>query len=230
MEQFDMLLEPVRGFFVQLGQFLPKLLLAIVILIAGWLLAKGLRFGAIKTLKLVNFNVLTERAGMDEFFKQGGIKTDTTGIVGLLVYWLALLGAVMVAFNSLGLTHVTELVGRVVLFVPRVIVAVLILAVGTYFARFVARAVTAYGRNVEMEDADLLGRIAMYAIMVFVILIALDQVAIGGDIIRQSFLILLSGVVFGLAIAFGLGGQKWAAEMLERWLPRRAVGGRKVQD
>ena len=53
------------------------------------------------------------------------------------------------------------------------------------------------------------------------VLIALDQVNIGGDIVRQTFLILLAGVVFALALAFGLGGREWAAEFLERWWPRK---------
>ena len=71
----------------------------------------------------------------------------------------------------------------------------------------------------RIRDADLLGRLARYAIVVFVVLIALDQVNVGGDIIRQSFLILLAGLVFALALAFGLGGREWAARMLERWWP-----------
>lgn len=221
MEQISMALEPVRLFMVQLGNFAPKLLLAAIILVAGWLLAKFLRFGTIKVLNAVNFPVLTERAGMDDFLKQGGIKTDTAGILGLLIYWLVVLAAVMVAFNALGLTYVTDLVGRVVMFVPHVIVAVLILAIGAYFARFAARTITAYAKNVGSADAELLGRITMYAIMVFVVLIALDQVDIGGEIVRQAFLILLAGVVMGLAIAFGLGGQRWAGDLLDRWFPKK---------
>ena len=54
-----------------------------------------------------------------------------------------------------------------------------------------------------------------------VVLIALDQMSIGGDIVRETFLIILAGVVFALALAFGLGGREWAAEFLERWWPRR---------
>ena len=56
--------------------------------------------------------------------------------------------------------------------------------------------------------------------MTFVVLIALDQVNVGGDIVRQSFLIVLAGVVFALALAFGLGGKKAAAELIDRWWPR----------
>ncbi|KPK68108.1 MAG: hypothetical protein AMJ84_11735 [Acidithiobacillales bacterium SM23_46] len=221
MEQVSVALEPVRAFMVEVGQFFPKLLVAAIILVAGWMVAKLVRVGLAKGLKLVNFNVLAERAGMDDFLKQGDIKTDTVGILALLAYWLVILLALMMAFNSLGLTYVTDLVGRVVLFVPKVIVAVVILAIGAYFARFVARVVSTYAKNVGIEDADLLGRISMYAIMVFVVLIALDQVNIGGDIIRQTFLIVLAGGVLALAIAFGIGGQKWAGQILDRWWPKK---------
>jgi len=220
MENMDMLLEPIRTSLHQIGEFLPRVLLAVAILIAGWLLAKALRFAIVKMLRAVNFNVVTEKAGVDRFLQQGGGELDATGLLGLLTYWLVILAALMVAFNSMGLANVTELVGRVVLFVPKVMVAVLIIAFGAYFARFIGTVVTTYCRNVGIGDAGVLGRLALYAILVFVVLIALDQLGLG-DIIRQTFLIIIGGVALGLALAFalafGLGGQRRAAELLERW-------------
>lgn len=224
MEQVSVMLEPLRAMLTQVGVFLPKLVLAIVVLVLGWLLAKLLRFGANKLLAAINFKVLAERAGMDDFLKAGGLKTDTAGVIALLVYWFVLLAALMVAFNGLGLAYVTELVGRILLFVPKVLVAVLLLAVGAYFARFVSKAISTYGRNVGMPEADLLARVAWYAITIFVVVVALDQVNIGGEIIRQSFLIVLGGAVLALAIAFGLGGQRWAGQVLERMLPGGSRG------
>jgi hypothetical protein len=219
--ELDVMLEPLRVFMRQVGELLPRLGVALVILIVGWFVAKGARFAIVKGLRKVNFHVVTERAGLDGFLHAGGIRADTTQILGLLVYWLVILGALVVGFNTLGLAYVTDLLARVILFVPKVMVALLLLAFGAYFARFIGNAITAYCRNVHMQDADLLGRIAQYAILTFVILIALDQVDIGGDIVRQSFLIILAGVVLALALAFGLGGKEWAAELLERWWPRR---------
>ena len=149
---------------------------------------------------------------------------DATGILGLLAYWLVILAALMVAFNSMGLANVTDLLGRIVLFVPKVMVAVLVIAFGAYFARFIGVAVTTYCRNVGIGDAGVLGRLAFYAILVFVVLIALDQLGLG-DIIRQTFLIVVGAVALGLALgfalAFGLGGQHRAAELLERWSRRK---------
>ncbi len=220
MENVDMLLEPVRAFLNQVGAFLPRLALAIAVLVAGWLVAKLARFAVAKGLRAINFNVLTERAGIDGFLQQGGLRNDTTGIFAMLVYWLVVLAALVIAFNSVGLTYITDLLGKVVLFVPKVIVALLIVTFGAYFARFISNAVITYCKNVGIQDAALLGTLAQYAIMAFVVLIALDQVDVGGEIIRESFLVILAGVVFALALAFGLGGKDWAADRLERWWPK----------
>jgi flagellar biosynthesis protein FliQ len=216
----DLMMEPVHILLRQVGDFLPRLGLAVLVLIAGWMIAKALRFAVVRGLRAINFNVLAEHAGLDGFLERGGIETDTTGIFGILVYWLAILAALVIAFNGLGLTYITDLLSQVVQFVPRVIAALLILAFGTYFARFIGNAIVAYCRQIGMQDAELLGRVAQYALIVFVVLIALDHMNVGGDIIRQSFLILLAGVVFALALAFGIGGRQWAAAMLERWWPK----------
>ena len=222
MEQrFDVMLEPLRVFLGQIGDFLPRVGLTLIVLVAGWLIAKMVRFAINRGLRRVNFHVVTDRAGIDGFLKDGGIGMDATDILAMLVYWIVILAALVVGFNLLGLTYVTDLLSRVLLFVPKVLVGLLILAFGAYFARFIGHSITAYFRNVHLQDADLLGNLARYAILAFVVLIALDQMSIGGDIVRETFLIILAGVVLALALAFGLGGREWAAEFLERWWPRR---------
>lgn len=220
MEPIDMALETLHTFLLQVGAFLPKALLAVAIAIAGWLVAKAIRFAVVKALRSINFHILTERARIDAFLQMGGSTADTTAVLGMLVYWLIIIAALILACNSLGLTYVTDLLSRIALFVPRVILAVVILAFGAYFANFIDGSVSLYGRNVGFDEAPLLGRLARYAVLLFVVLIALDQLGIAGDIIRQSFLIILAGIVLALALAFGLGGQRWAANLLEYWWPQ----------
>jgi flagellar biosynthesis protein FliQ len=221
MERIDVMLEPARVFLAQVADFLPRLGLALLVLIAGWLIGKMIRFAIARSLRAVNFHVVTDRSGIDGFLRDGGIGLDATDILALLVYWIVILTALLIGFNLLGLTYITDLIQRVLLFVPKVLVAALILAFGAYFAKFVGQSIGAYLRNIHMQDAELLGNLARYAILTFVVLIALDQVNIGGDIIRQTFLIVLAGIVFALALAFGLGGREWASELLERWWPRK---------
>ena len=227
MEQIDIVLSTVKTFLTQLGQFLPNLLAAVIILVLGWLIAKLFRFAVVKSLKLVNFGALTEKAGMDTFLKRGGIRKTTIDILALLVYWLMILVTLLVAFNTLGLTVVSDLVSRITQFIPSVIVAVLILTIGMYFARFVSESVIAYGKNVGLGDAELMGRLARYAIMVFVVIIALGEMNIGAAILYPAFLILFGGIVLALALAFGLGGQKWAAGQLESFFGKKTAGRRR---
>lgn len=220
MDSLNIALEPLRALLVEIGTYLPRLGVALVVLLVGWLLAKALRFAAVRALRSLNFHVLTERAGVDAFLQQGGTRLDTTDLFGMIVYLLVVLGALIIAFNGLGLTQVTELLGRVLLFLPKLMVGLLVLVFGLYFARFVGQSVLAYCRHVGIGDAELLAGVAKYAIVAFVLLIAIDHLDIGGGLVQQTFLILLTGVVLALALAFGIGGRERAAALLERWFPR----------
>src|ERR1700674_120317 len=173
MQSIDMVVDATREFLHQIAAFLPRLLLALLVVVVGWLFAKAVRFAVERSLRAVNFNVLTERAGTDNFLKQAGMRGDTTTLFGIVAFWLAILATLIIAFNGLGLTYIT----------------------------------------------DLLGRIVLYLIMTFVIMIALSQVEIGGDIVQRTFLIILAGLMLALALAFGLGGKDWAAALLQRWWP-----------
>jgi hypothetical protein len=216
-----MFLETTREFLHQIAAFLPRLALALAVVAVGWLLAKAVRFAVEKGLRAVNFNVLTERAGTDHFLQQGGLRGDTTTIFGLFAYWVVILATLIIAFNGLGLTYITDLLQRVELFLPKVLVAMLVVVFGSYFARFIGEAVNTYCVDAQIADADILGKIARYLIMTFVVMIALSQVEVGGDIVQRTFLIILGGLVLALALAFGLGGKDWAGAMLERWWPQR---------
>lgn len=217
MERFDIQLEPLRVILIQISAFLPRLLTAVVVVLGGWLLGKVVRIAVTKALQAMNFNVLTERSGLDGFLQQSGVSSDTTGIFGLLMHWWVILAALLIAFNGLGLTYITDLLSRVVWFAPNIFLALLELVLGSYFARFAGDTLA---RNVKLQDAALLGKLVQYTVMVFVVMIALDQTKVGGDIVRESFLVILAGVVFALALAFGLGGRDWAAERIAHWWPR----------
>jgi flagellar biosynthesis protein FliQ len=219
MQNIDVVLDPVRALLLQIGAFLPRLAIALGVLLVGWLLAKALRLMVVKALRALNFHVLTERAGIDGFLQQGGTQKDTTDLFGWIAYALVILASLIIAFNSLGLTQVTDLLGRVLLFVPKLLVALLVLIFGSYFARFVGGAVRSYCKSAGVGDGELLGRLTRYGLMTFVVLLAVDHLDIGGQLIQQTFLILLAGVVFAVALALGLGARDRAARLIERWFP-----------
>ena len=226
MQNIDMWLDTTREFLHRIAAFLPLLAVGVVVILVGWLFAKAVRFAVEKALRAVNFNVLTERAGTDLFLRQGGLQGDTTTLFGIFSFWVVIIAALIIAFNVMGLTYITDLLQRVELFMPKVLVAMLVVVLGSYFAKFIGEVVHTYCVDAQIPDADILGRIARYLIMTFVIMIALSQIEVGGDIVQRTFLIILGGLVLALALAFGLGGKEWAAAMLERWWPQRRKDGR----
>jgi hypothetical protein len=226
MQSIDMLVDATREFLHQTAAFLPKLLLALLVVAVGWLLAKVVRFAVERALRAINFNVLTERAGTDNFLKQAGMQGDTTTLFGLVAFWLVIIATLVIAFNGMGLTYLPDLLGRAVLFAPKLLIAMLIMVFGSYCASVVGNAVQNYCLDARIADADVLGRLVRYAIMLFVVMIALSQVEVGGDIVQRTFLIILAGIMLAIALAFGLGGKEWAAALLQRWWPQH----RKDQD
>jgi hypothetical protein len=220
MQSIDMLVDATREFLHQTATFLPRLLLAMLVVVVGWLIAKAVRFAVERALRAINFNVLTDRAGTDNFLRQAGMSGDTTTVFGLLAFWLVVLATLIIAFNGMGLTYITDLLGRVVLFAPKLLIAMLIMVFGSYCARFVGNAVQNYCEDAQIPDAEMLGRLVRYAIMLFVVMIALSQVEVGGDIVQRTFLIILAGLMLAIGLAFGLGGKDWAASMLQRWWPQ----------
>src|ERR1700691_525101 len=108
MQSIDMVLETTREFLHQLAALLPRLTLALAVLVVGWLVAKAVRFAVERALRAVNFHVLTERSGTDNFLQQGGLRGDTTTLFGLFAYWLVILAALLSGLSKLGLTHVTR--------------------------------------------------------------------------------------------------------------------------
>src|SRR5258707_4574414 len=128
MQSIDLLLESARELLHQTAAFLPRLLLALVVVAFGWLFAEAVRFAVEKGMRAINFTVLTERAGTDNFLQQAGLKGDTTTLFGLVAYWVAILAPLMIAFNGLGATYIADLLGQVVLLTAKLVVAMSVVA------------------------------------------------------------------------------------------------------
>src|SRR5262252_9576903 len=171
MQEVNIVLEPLRALLVQIASYVPRLAIALAILVAGWLIGKAARFAVVKALRAFNFHVLTERAGVDGFLQQSGTSKDTSDLFGSLIFWLVIIGSLIVSFNGLGLTQVTDVLSRVLLFMPKLLVGLLVIVFGAYFARFMGSAVEGYCRSARITDGELLGKIAQVAIIIFIVLI-----------------------------------------------------------
>ena len=100
-QQIDIVMASLRSFMFDLGSFLPMLIGAVAILIVGWLVSKLLQFIVVRGLKGMRFHELTVAAGLDDFLKKGGVRSGTVDVLGVMVYWLAILMTLLTTFNVL---------------------------------------------------------------------------------------------------------------------------------
>jgi len=215
-DQLATTLESLKSFWNQLLQFLPQILVAFLLLIVGWLVAKLLRKVLIKLLRVIHVDVAAEKAGIEDFLLQGGVKYTSITILANLAYWFIMFAVTLAVINSLGLTAADELFNRIVLFIPNVIIAVLVLIFGALFAKFIQSVTFAYLSNIGIAGAEFVSHVAQWVLLVFVVSTALEQLSIGGQLLVSAFQIAFGALCLALALAFGLGGREWAAHILEK--------------
>ncbi len=216
MQIQDIIQDSIGSFVSGIGEALPNILAAVVILLVGWIVAKILKAAVGRGLKLVRFPTLAEKAGIDGFLEKGGIKRSSTDLLGVLVYWLVMLLVLVTAVNALGLEVASQLLNQILLYIPNIIVAVVVVAVGLYAANFVSALVMTAAANAEIEEATFVAALSKYALIIFTFAIALNQLRIGEEIVANGFLILFGSASLAAALAVGLGGRETVARYLQR--------------
>lgn len=220
-DDFALILTSLRDSWYQIAAFLPRVLVALVLLIIGWLLARGLRWLGVRLLRLLRVDVAAERTGVDDFLLRGGVRFTVVTLTGQFIYWVVLLIFVIAMFSVLGLTIGPELVARVAGYVPSVVAALAILVFGSLIARFVRGLVEAYLNNFGVKASARIAMLVHGALLAFVAILALEQVGIAVDLLTSAFKLAFGGLCLGLALAFGLGGRSWAESILERTRSKR---------
>ena len=215
-QQIDVFLASLTTFWTQLAGFVPQMLGALLLLFVGWLLANLARTGVTKLLDVLRFDSVAEKTGIEAFLKQGNLDISLSKLMAKLVYWIIIFVVVVTVANSLGLHMVAELFNKVVLYIPNIIVAILVLVFGVLVARFINCLVFAYLNNIGVQGALTISTIAEYAVIIFVVFVALEQLEIGTNLLTAAFQIGFGAIGLAFALAFGLGGRDWAAGVIRK--------------
>lgn len=207
-----------NAFAVKITSFLPELIGAIIIFVIGWIIAKLVKLGAVKLLKLVRFDKGMDRAGIKGFLEKGSITKLPSEIIGSLVYWFIMILVLIASLDALGLPIVSDILDDIFLYIPNVVAAILVLSLGILLGNLLSAVVRTAASNAGLAIAEGLGKTALYAIMFFSGTIALVQLGIGEEVVTAAFVIAFGAAALALALAFGLGGKDAAAEHLKQWL------------
>lgn len=213
--QLDIFMASLNQFWLQLVNFVPKLLAVVVILFFGWILAKLARSAVKRILDITKFDQFSQKSGLEAFMNSGSFNLTMSGVISQVIYWLVIILFVITGANTLGLNEVANLLHDLASYLPRIILAILIMIFGTLLARFINRLVFAWLYGIKFSHALAVSTSTEYGIQIIAMFVALEQLGIGMQLIYSLFVIVFGAIFLALAIAFGLGGKDWAARIID---------------
>ena len=206
-----MLDEMARGF----AHYLPRLVVMLILALAGWLIAYVVKIILRSILRLMKFDRLSENAGASQLLDKAALPSATE-VVSRFVFWVVWLGFVLLGVSVLGILGLQEQIARFFLFLPRLFVAMFIFFFGLLAASFFARAVLLASVNANVPSPRFLSQALRTIIIVFVLSIVFEELGLAERTMLVAFGIVFGALMLGLAIAFGLGGKDLAQAFLER--------------
>ena len=198
-------------------QFAPKLIVAIIFFIIGWILGSLVAKAFEQVFSSLKVDKLLQSVKADEFMKRAGLNLNSGYFIGQIVRWFIIIVFLLPSLNLVGLDYISSFLQNDVLgFLPRVVVAAFILIIATVLAEAISKTVVAGSKTVNLKSAHMLGTIAKYAVWVFAFIIAFEQLGIKSDYINTLFGAFVYTVAIALALAFGLGGKDHASRFLSK--------------
>jgi hypothetical protein len=202
----------------------PRLLAAITLLLAGWVVAAVAHRLTVRLLHAVDLDGRSARLGMAAAIGRAGWRRSPSEIVARLVFWVIFAIGLLMAIEALEVPAAVGLAPIVIRFLPNVLVAVLVMIVGWLLANFLAEALLIFIVNAQLTGGRVMAGALRWLVLLFAASVALTQLGIAREMVLLAFGILFGGAVLGLSLAFGLGGRRLAEQALESWLGKRDQG------
>lgn len=197
--------------------FIPGLLGAIILFIIGWIIGRVVGSAIEQVVAAIKVDKLFESAGAREFMDRIGMKLSVSKFIGAIVKWFIIVVFLMASLQIIGLTQVNDFLKEAVLFyLPKVVIAALVLIIATFIADAMQKLIKASARAANAKSAHMLGSIAKYAIWIFALIIALSELGIAAAFMQILFTGFVAGLAIALGLAFGLGGKEAASRAIDK--------------
>lgn len=219
--QLSVFITSLNHFLNQLAVFFPKLVFFMLIIGVGWACAKLVYFLCKRLLNLTNFDEFSQRSGIEAFIRHSELNLSMSNVIANVIYWLVFLLFVITGANSLGLTEIASMLHKLAAYLPKIIIAIFVVIFGTLLARFFNRLIFAWLHGIKFQGALAISTSAEYAVQIFALFVALEQLDIGTQLLTALFIIVFGAIFLALAIAFGLGGRDWAAKIIQEMQTKR---------
>ncbi|MEQ8417319.1 MAG: mechanosensitive ion channel [Imperialibacter sp.] len=196
---------------------LPRIFGAILLIIIGWAIAKIVSFAIKKALTAIKFDKLTEKINADEMLAKAKITITPSAVVSKFVYWIILLLFFVTASDTLGWIVVSQSIGDLIAYLPKLFSGIIIFLIGLYIANFIRKGLKGIFDSFSVASGSIVSGFAFYVILVIITLTALSQAGIDTTIITSNVTLILGGIMLSFALSFGLGSRDVLANILSSY-------------
>jgi hypothetical protein len=208
---------------------IPRIIGFAVVLIVGWIISSLLARGVEALLHGVKFNDLARRSGFADFVQKMGVRHDSSGVIASIVKWFVRLITLVVAFDTLGLPAVSNVLQQLLLWLPNLVVALVVLVIGGLAANGLSQLVRGSTAQAGFTNPDMLATVTKVAVWGFAIVVAVNQLGIATTLINTLLIGIVGAFSIAFGLAFGLGGRDRAAQMLDTMGRNAQQAGPKLQ-
>jgi small-conductance mechanosensitive channel len=201
------LVDSFQQAFNQVVQLAPKVLAMIVVLVLGYLIARIVARAIIVLSEKIGLQKAADRSGLADSMQHMGIKRNVPAIVGMIVFWLLMCVFIMAAVNILGLQDVSAAMASVVGYIPKLLVATLVVVIGLLVASFLRGVVATSADRVGLSYAEHLANGFYYVLVLVTFHAALTHLGMNLELLENMILIAFGALAVGFGLAFGLGGR-----------------------
>jgi hypothetical protein len=232
MIDFDMIQTAFSNLVVNAIDYLPRLATALIILLAGWLLAKVISALVKRLGEKLRLEDLLAGTGIKAGLEKAQISRSGTQLLAMLIYWIIFLNFILIALESLGLNEAVDPLRNLIAFLPRLLVAMITLTAGILLAQFLGKAAEAAMSGMGVDFNEEVGQGVNVLLIIMIVVVVLEQLGINADILTNIFTNVITIAVAGLALAFGLGGRDVARGVLAGYYAREQfeMGDRVIID
>lgn len=210
----DTVLRPMLSLWTKVAEFMPNIVAALALLIIGYFVARIVGMIITKLLAKIGLDKLTERAGLAGAVEVTGIRTSASAIFGKIVYWLIFLTFMISAADALSLPRVSSTIDDFVLYLPKLIGAMLVVIIGLFAAHLVRTAIESAAQGMQLDYGKALGTVAYALIVIVVISLAINQLEIETALLNQVVSIMLFAIAAAVALSLGLGTRSIASNII----------------
>lgn len=197
--------------------FIPDLILAILVWVIAWFVARMLKQGAEFFLTKVGLDKFADKANVNTFLYNANLGGSVTVIIANIVYWFVYLFGISIVFEILGLNVISDLVNSFIEYIPNLFVAVLIVLVGAFVAKFVKNLTDGATTTAKMHSHTWLGHVVYIIIMLFAIVTALKQAQVDISFLTDNINTIVMGIMLAVGLSFGLGGKDKAKDIIDKY-------------